>query len=110
MKPRGTPSVKRPGDDCQSAVLQGRRAQRRGDKGTGAPRAPGDVAGLLERGLSWSPLAWAGRIGFGIYLIHMDVLHGLARTRFPRFVQFMLATLVTLAVATVVSRGPGPIG
>jgi peptidoglycan/LPS O-acetylase OafA/YrhL len=60
--------------------------------------------GLLERGLSWSPIAWAGRIGFGIYLIHVDVLHGCARAGLPRFVQFLLAVLVTLALADLLNR------
>jgi peptidoglycan/LPS O-acetylase OafA/YrhL len=60
--------------------------------------------GLLERGLSWSPLAWAGRIGFGIYLIHMDVLQGFARTGLPRFVQFLLVVLVTLGLADLLNR------
>ena len=50
------------------------------------------------------PLTWAGRIGFSIYLIHVNVLNGFERTDLPRFLQFVLAVLATLALADLLYR------
>ncbi len=60
--------------------------------------------GLLRWVLSWRPLVWAGRISFGIYLIHLNVLRGFARTDLSPFVQLLLAALTTLALAELLHR------
>jgi peptidoglycan/LPS O-acetylase OafA/YrhL len=61
-------------------------------------------SGLLRRVVAWSPLRWVGRIGFGVYLIHVDVLHGFGRTGLPPFVQLLLGGLTTLALADLLHR------
>ncbi len=60
--------------------------------------------GLLAGGLSWRPLAWVGRISFGVYLIHLNVLNGFARTGLPPNVRLLLAGFTTLALAALLHR------
>lgn len=60
--------------------------------------------GLLGGALSWRPLAWVGRISFGVYLIHLNMLNGFARTGFPRTVKLLLAGFATLALAALLHR------
>jgi peptidoglycan/LPS O-acetylase OafA/YrhL len=60
--------------------------------------------GLLGRALSWRPLAWVGRISFGVYLIHLNVIRASARTGLPPTARLLLAGLTTLALAALLHR------
>src|SRR5262249_29751527 len=57
--------------------------------------------GLTNGLLSWSPLAWVGRVSYGFYLVHLTVLQAVVAFDLPAWVKLILGLIVSMAIASL---------
>jgi peptidoglycan/LPS O-acetylase OafA/YrhL len=63
-----------------------------------------DGKSLLARALASTPLAWAGKVSFGIYLLHLDVFESFEKFQRPGATRLLLALAACFALAYVLHR------
>jgi peptidoglycan/LPS O-acetylase OafA/YrhL len=56
-------------------------------------------SGPMLRLLAWRPLAWVGRMSFGLYLIHLQVIHEVARHDTPHALRLVVSLTRSLLLA-----------
>jgi peptidoglycan/LPS O-acetylase OafA/YrhL len=56
-------------------------------------------SGPMLQLLAWRPLAWVGQVSFGLYLIHLQVIHEVERHGVPHALRFVVALAGSLLLA-----------
>lgn len=59
---------------------------------------------LIERFLTWKPIAWLGSISFSLYLVHEPIIKAAAFTFQGSEIALVVAVLIAFAVATLFYR------
>jgi peptidoglycan/LPS O-acetylase OafA/YrhL len=57
--------------------------------------------GFMFRLFAWPPLAWIGRVSFGVYLIHLTVLQAFAAFDLPATVKLVFALIFSVSIASL---------